>query len=342
MYLWCVVKNLLNKLKNLFKNVLAFYNTYFAIINVIITVLLFDFVENKTLSMILIVICIVDCVRWWKLIVKNMGTSSQLIGSVKQNNVLAIYGGVGSGKSTIAQYLLNKLVPNDLQYTNTKTKNKKIFTNRHLLLLDSLPHNCGVLIDEAGRQYDSFKYEKSDNSTRSRIITYNKFFRQFYGSNAYCFYVDQCEANMNTALYRSIYYVIQCKGVSIEDSALIPSLIFKLLKLFKIIKKNINNPFSLVSIEYMEFLKTGEYADHYSINIEDKDHKKLVAPIQNIFGNHNTYVFREFNPAQGTDDLYWGEDELQDEFYMEQNFDLKSLKEEFGIKGLEIDKYKRE
>lgn len=336
------MKKVFDFLKKLFKNILAFYNKWYGLINIALALILMGSIEHKGLSTAIIILCVIDTVRWWKQVFKNMGTASELIASVRQNNVLAIYGGVGSGKSTIAQYLLNILVPNELQYTNTKTKDKKIFTNRHLCLLDKLPLGCGVLIDEAGRQYDSFKYAQSDSATRSRIITYNKFYRQFYGSDSYCFYIDQCEANMNTALYRSIYYVIQCKGVDIIPSALLPNLIFKLLQLCRIVKKNVNNPFSLVSIEFMEFMKTGEYADHYSINIEDKDHKKLVAPIQKIFGNHNTYVFREFNPAQGTDDLYWGEDELQDQFYMEANFNLESLKEEFNVNGLNIQKYKKE
>lgn len=336
------MKKVLDFLKGLLKNILAFYNKWYGLLNIAFGLILMGCTENKGFITAIIIICVVDMFRWWKQVFKHMGTASELIASVKQNNVLAVYGGVGSGKSTISQYLLNILVPNDLQYTNTKTKNKKIFTNRHLCLLDKLPLGCGILIDEAGRQYDSFKYAQSDNGTRSRIVTYNKFFRQFHGSNSYCFYVDQCEANMNTALYRSIYYVIQCKGVDIIPSALIPNFIFKLLQMCRIVKKNVNNPFSLVSIEFMEFMKTGEYADHYSINIEDKDHKKLVAPIQKIFGNHNTYVFRDFNPAQGTDDLYWGEDELQDQFYMEANFSLESLKQEFDVSGLNIQKYKKE
>lgn len=336
------MKKFLNKLKSIFKSILAFYNKFYGPINLVLGLFLFGATDNKGLLTAIIIICIIDMVRWWKQVLKNMGTSTELFASVRQNNVLAIYGGVGSGKSTIAQFLMNNLIPNDLQYTNTKTEGKKILTNRHLLLLDKLPLGCGCMYDEAGRQYDSFKYDKQDSEVRSRITTYNKFFRQFHGSNSYCFYIDQCEANMNTALYRSIYYVIQCKGVAIIPSALVPNLIFKLLQLLRIVKKNVNNPFSLVSIEFMEFMKTGEYADHYSINIDDKDHKKLVAPIQNIFGYHNTYVFRDYNPAQGVDDLYWGEDELQDEFYMEQNFNLKSLRDEFKISGLDVQKYRKE
>lgn len=333
---------ILDKIKKVFKAILAVYNKYFGVFNVVITLLLFSATKNKMVLTILIALCVVDFVRWWRNVFKNLGTASELFATVRQNNVLAIYGGVGSGKSTIAQYLLNALVPNDLQYVNTLTVGKHIFTNRHLCLLDKLPHNCGVLVDEAGRQYDSFKYSSTDSDTRARIVTYNKFFRQFHGSNSYCFYVDQCEANMNTALYRSIYYVIQCKGVSIIPSALLPNIVFRLLQAFKLVKKTVNNPFSLVSIEFMEFVKTGEYADHYSINIDDKNHKKLVAPIQTIFGNHNTYVFREYNPARDTTPLIWGENSAVDRYYMESNFNLASLQSEFNINGLNIKQYKGE
>ena len=191
------MKKLLDFLKGLLKNILAFYNKWYGLLNIAFGLILMGCTENKGFITAIIVICVIDMVRWWKQVLKNMGTANELIASVRQNNVLAIYGGVGSGKSTIAQFLLNFLVPNDLQYTNTKTEGKKILTNRHLLLLDKLPVGCGCLYDEAGRQYDSFKYEKSDADTRSRIITHNKFFRQFYGSQSFCLYVDQCEANMN-------------------------------------------------------------------------------------------------------------------------------------------------
>ena len=101
----------------------------------------------------------------------------------------------------------------------------------------------------------------------------------------------------------------------------------------------INNPFSNVSIEFMEFVKLGEYADHYNVTIDDKNHKRLVGSIYTFFGSLNTYVFREFNPAKKDNKPYiWGTSKKKDNKIMEANFSLDEMKKEIKSTFLKVKK----
>lgn len=316
-------------MKNLLKNIVNFYNTWYGIINSIIYLLLLSNIKNTFFVIVVLVLLFIDAYTWYKNIFKNLGTKRELFASVGQNNALCIYGGIGSGKSTLANYLINNLIPPEKRYYNTNFKGYKAFTNDHLLLHYKLEDGCGILVDEAGGQADAYHYEKKDNQTRKRIDFLNKFFRQWYTDKSLLVYVDQCQGNMNTSLYKNIYYVIQCKGVDIKPSALIPNLICKFILFFvnkrRPLGKKLNNPFSNVSIEYMEFSKLGDYADHYNVIIQDKDHKKLVGSIYKFFSGFNTYVFRNFNPAKEHTPYVWGTDKLRDNQIMNDNFNLDSM-----------------
>lgn len=311
----------------LFSAVISFYNTWYGVINLIIgLVLLTKF--NSDIAMILICVFTgIDVYRWYKGVFKNLSTRSNLIATVKENNVLCIVGGIGSGKSTLGQYLLNRLIPSNLQYFNTFNKDKKAFTWSHLLLKNKLESPCGVFIDEAGAMMDSFHYSKEDTPVRKRAELFNKFFRQFYGSNSYCFYIDQSQANMNTSFYKNIYYYIQCKSLEVKPSCLILNWLCS-IPLFWINRKRlvkINNPFSNCHLTFYEFNVLGDYAEHYSVNIDEKNMKVLVVPIFKMFGSLDTYVFRKFNPAVSVFQYIWGTDEKQDNQIMEDNFNLNEL-----------------
>lgn len=323
------------KIVNLFKTLLLWFNKCYGPISLLVSLFLLGYIKNTLLIILVLGIGIFDMITWWKNYIKHLDEKNKLIGTIKENNVCQIVGGVGSGKSTLAHWAIKQLTKNDLRYSNTNTKGWKAFTNRHLFLLDALEEGSGVIVDEAGRQVDSFHYDKKDNDVRARIVTYNKFFRQFYGSNSYCFYIDQSVDNENTALYRSIYYFIQCKSCTQKPTEI---LLYTLFNVFKLLfrKKKLNNPFTYVSIEVMEFVKTGDYADHYSINIDDKSHKLIVCPIQAFFGIHNTYVFRNFNPAEKVKPYIWGTNEKMDAYYMEQNFALQELKKKFDSRDFKI------
>lgn len=313
----------------LFSAVISFYNTWYGVINLIIgLVLLTKF--NSDIAMILICVFTgIDVYRWYKGIFKNLSTRSNLLATVKENNVLCIVGGIGSGKSTLGQFLLNRLIAPNMQYYNTFNKGKKSFTWNHLLLKHKLESPCGVFIDEAGAMMDSFHYSKEDTPVRKRAELFNKFFRQFYGSNSYCFYIDQSQANMNTSFYKNIYYYIQCKSLEVKPSCLLLNW-FISIPLFWLNRKRlvkINNPFSNCHLTFYEFNVLGDYAEHYSVNIDEKNMKVLVTPILKMFGSLDTYVFRKFNPAEVRPQYTWGTDEQQDNQIMEDNFNLKALQE---------------
>ena len=323
------MKKLLNIVKGLLKFCCNIYNSWFGVFNLILGLLLLSHIKNSTLSVILIIITIVDLVRWWKGVFKNMSVKSELLGTIRQNNVFNIVGGIGSGKSTLGQFVLPYLVPKDKTYFNTVNSGYKAFTFRHLLLQDSLESNCGVFCDEMGAMMDSFHYSKDDNQTRSRVEKYFKLFRQFYGSNSYHINIDQCEGNMNTSLYKNVYYTIQCKSIVTRASGLLPYW-FCELGLFWLNRKRIrkfNNPFSNIHLTFMDFVRLGDYADHYSVNIDDKNMKTLVVPVYKMFGTLDTYVFRKFNPAKPCKPYIWGTDLATDEKIMIDNFNLDSLKE---------------
>ena len=318
-------------MKRLLKGVVNFYNTWFGIINLILGLVLLSYVSDTYIMIGLIVFTGIDLIRWYKGVFKNFGTKSELFATIKQNNTLCIVGGIGSGKSTLAQFVLNKFIPKEKQYYNTKNPGFKAFTNKHLLLDEKLEPGCGVLVDEAGAQVDSFHYGKDDAQTRKRIELLNKFFRQWYGSNSLLIYVDQAQGNMNTSLYKNIYYYIQCKSIEQKSSCLVANWVCSLFLYWinkrRAYNKKINNPFTNVHLTYMEFVLLGDYAEHYSVNIDDKEMKKLVCPIYNMFGSLDTYVFREFNPAKEVPPYIWGTNKEKDSLLMEQNFDLKSLKD---------------
>ena len=340
------------------KSIINFYNTWYGIINVFIGLWLLSFVKTTFLMLFVIVITGIDVFTWYKNVFKNFGTKKELFATYKQNNSLAVLGGIGSGKSTLANFLLDMFTPAHLRYYNIKHDGYRAFTNEHLLLQKKLDDSCGVLVDEAGAQADAYHYDKQDSPTRKRIDFLNKFFRQWYGDKAHLIYVDKDQGNMNVSLYRNTYYVIQCKGVDVRASALIPNFITKVILYFinksrkkkidyenSFIKKEkdkkqyfpINNPFSNVSIEFMEFVKLGEYADHYNVNIDDKNHKRLVGSIYTFFGSLNTYVFREFNPAKKDNKPYiWGTSKKKDNKIMEANFSLDEMKKEIKSTFLKV------
>lgn len=317
-------------MKKILKKIINFYNIWYGIINAILIFLCLDMFPNDTIMFIFIGLGVFDCYTWYKNIFKNLGTKRELFATVKQNMALCVYGGIGCGKTTIAEYLLNHFIPKAKQYRNTNYAGSKAVTFDHLMLKKAFEPGAGVLIDEAGAQADSYHYDKNDAPIRKRFDYLNKYYRQWYGDNSLLIYIDQCQSNMNTSLYKNIYYVIQCKGLDIKPSSLILNLIFKPICfcVSKFTGKRFNNPFSLVSIEYMEFQRLGEYADHYTVNIEDKDHKKLVGSIYEFFTGYNTYVFREFNPAKTTSPYIWGTDKDTDKAIMIDNFNFNEMKKE--------------
>lgn len=321
-------------MRKILKGIINFYNTWYGVINSIIALILVTSVNNTVFNVIIIAFAIIDAFCWYKNVFRNLGTKKELFGSVSQNNALCIYGGIGAGKSTMAEYILNHFIPAEKRYYNTERKGFKSVTYNHLLLKQKFEDGCGVLIDEAGGMADAYHYSKNDNEVRKRLDYLNKYFRQWYTDKSLLIYVDQCQGNMNTSLYKNIYYVIQCKGLDVKPSAIIPNFICKIILSFvnKLRRKNkkpiINNPFSNVSIEYMEFNKLGDYADHYVVNIEDKDHKKLVGSIYTFFTGQNTYVFRQYNPALSIPQYVWGVSKERDIEIMNNNFNFKTISKE--------------
>ena len=222
-------KNIVKVLKWL----VNFYNTWYGIINAIIGIALITSTKNTFLVILLIGFTVLDVFTWYKNIFKNLNVKRELYATYRENNSLAILGGIGSGKSTLANYLLQSTTPANLRYYNVKNKGYRAFTNEHLLLKKRLEEGAGVLVDEAGAQVDAFHYDKKEDSqTRKRVEFLNKFFRQWYSDKAHLIYVDQAEGNMNTSLYRNVYYVIQCKGVDKRPSGFIPNLIAKVILYF--------------------------------------------------------------------------------------------------------------
>ena len=328
-------------IKKTFNIILSIYNRYFGIIDAIICLLLFCNIENKIIKFTFLALGIYSAWHWYKVYFKNLDYKSRVHSKVSGNSVLAIYGGVGTGKSTLARRLLNVFVPSDKQYFNFKCDGYKACTWRHLLLLDRLEDKCGLMIDECGQQYDSFKYSKDDNGVRKRLVSLNKFFRQFHGSGSLCIYLDQSEDNVNTALYRTIFYVIQTQGLRLIHTNI---LFWGICELYNLFKKQDNwvNPFSLVSIEFADYTKTGEYAKNYSINIDADKMFYYVDSVQNMFGYHDTNVFKKYNPAKETKPYIWGTDEKLDNRVMEQNFALEDLKNSFNTNGIDISQIEKE
>lgn len=324
-------------IKKILNRTLSFYNRYYGIVSVVFGFLLFSSVENKVLKFLFLGLGIFECWQWYKNYFKNIEFRNRLHSKVEGNSVIAIYGGIRTGKSTLARRLMNVFIKEDKQYFNFKVKGKKALTWRNLLMLDRLEEKCGVMIDECGRQYDSFKYSKDDSDVRSRLVTLNKFFGQFYGTGSIALYVDQSQDNVNTALYRSVYYVIQCCGTRIIPTSTLGYYCFELYKLLTH-KKSLTNPFAIVSIEYMDFVKTGDYADHYSINIDNQKANYYVDSIQNMFGHHDTHVFKKYNPAKESVPYIWGTNSESDDTIMEQNFGLEKLQNDFNTNGIDITK----
>lgn len=323
--------------KKIIKKVLSFYNRYFGVFDGILCLILFSNIENKVLKFAFLGLGIYSAWRWYKVYFKNLEYKSRVHSKVLGNSTIAIYGGIRTGKSTLARKLINEFVPQDKQYFNFKCKGYKALTWRHLVLKDRLEDYCGVMVDECGRQYDSFKYSKEDNDIRSRLVTLNKFFGQYYGTGSLLVYVDQSEDNVNTALYRSVYYVVQCHGTRVLHTGLLFWGIAELYRLFKKIpSKKWVNPFSLVSIEFMDFTKTGQYATNYSINLDANQSMNYVDSVQEMFGYHDTNVFKEYNPAQPVVPYVWGTDNTKDDKIMEQNFSLQDLKRNVNTNGIDI------
>lgn len=351
------MKKHIRKIKQFFIKMIATYNEIYVFIDIPFYYWLSTRIEGKAKYIIYALIAI-EGYRYWKHIFKNYIHKKHFFAAVKNNNVLAIYGGIGSGKSTLANYIINRNFPKCNQYHNYKNPGSKIFTHDHLFLREKIEENSGVIIDEAGRMYDSFKYDVKFNDERLAIVTYNKFFRQFYGNNSMCIYIDQAESNLNTALYRTVYYVIQCKSITPMMTGIIPymiagainSIILSIkrnryiksknselhkLKLEKSIEKEKErvirkdarsiksnfNIFTMQAFELLDFQRIGEYGEHYSIN---KDDKSLIVMLPSImvFGNHDTRIFKSYNPGEQKTQLYWGENTKIDEEYMRKNFNL--------------------
>ena len=316
----------------------------FGVINLLLFFFLSSVIKNNTLNMILLVFSVIDIWRWWKRIVKHASNKRTLISTCKNNNAFVLVGGIGTGKSTLAEFLKGKLVTNpDNVFYNCNQKGAKALTHRHLLLLDKLPQGSVCICDEVGQMYNSFRYSTKDADWRERVVMFNKLYRQFYKDNSYIMYIDQCESNVNTAILRSLYYCIHCKSCGTEISALLPYLVWEFFATIKSLftkKPKKLNPFQLVYIEYMEFTKLGDFAEHYSVTIKDEDHKKLYGSVQSMFGHHNTYVFEKFNPAVETNYYIWGTNEETDNAIMNQNFDLQTLAKDLSkFSGFDVKKY---
>lgn len=320
-----------NFIIKILKKIVNFYNTWYGLIDVVIALWLLSLNLPTWLTAVLVVLTVFECISWYRNVWKHLGTKRELFATIKQNNSMCIYGGIGSGKSTLAEYIVTRLIPENKRYYNTNRPGFKAFTNEHLLLKKRLEDGCGVVVDEAGGQADAYHYEKKDNETRKRIDFLNKFFRHWYTDKALIIYIDQAQGNVNTSIYKNIYYVLQCKGLDIKPTGYIPYLFAKLVIaiLSKFTKKKYNNPFSNVAIEIMEFSKLGDYADHYMVTIDDKNHKFLVGSIYEFFTGQNTYVFRDYNPASVDKRPYiWGTNKESDALIMDKNFNLSSIQEE--------------
>lgn len=321
-------------MKRFFKRLYCHYLMFFGVYNALfVLILCLTCITDLSLIIGLGVFQVVETYFiWYKRVWKNREDVNYLFGNISQNNLLAIYGGIGTGKSTLANYILNTYVPNkELRYYNYFKKDCRCFSHDYLFMKKSLPDGAGVLIDEAGRTYDSFagNYDKTKDVERSRILFFNKFFRQFYTDKALCIYVDQTEANLNTALRRTIFYVIQCRGVQFKAMPLLLGGFYAFLNaMFKWTSYNI---FALYDIDFMDFNKVGDYADHYSLNYDAKDVKHFIRPAVDLFSNNDTYVFRKYNPNiyNESEDYIWGSDVDIDSFYMEKNFDFSALSDEF-------------
>lgn len=348
-------------MKNFIKKLIAIYVNIYAFIDIPLLLFVSTLLPDKSKVIYLLYgLCIYEGYRYYKYVIKNYIHKKHFFGTVENNNVLAIYGGVGAGKTTLANYLLNKKFAACEQYHNYRNKGTKAFTHQHLFLKEKIEENSGVLIDEAGAMYDSFKYQKEHNDDRKNIVNYNKFFRQFYGDSL-CIYVDQSESNLNTALYRTVYYVVMCKSCCSAPAPLIPYAINELFlyitnsiyrsnlktkKIKELKKMNLSkeefrekkkkefarirkqrkgfNLFSFRVFELMDFCRVGEYGEHYAINKDDKS-LMVYLPAVSVFGYHNSRVFKEYNTAQEKKDYFWGADKDIDDSLMKKNFDFKEI-----------------
>lgn len=322
-------------LKMIGSAIFSHYLMWFGIYNIPVTILLISAINQTPFLILAVAVQIIETYFiWWKKVFKNRGDTTYLFGNISQNNLLAIYGGIGTGKSTLANYVINHYCKDDnLKYYNYYKKGFKAFTHDYLLLKKALPKGAAVFIDEAGRMSDSSKsnYDKKNDAKRANILAFNKFFRQWYSDQSICVYVDQCESNMDTALRKTVFYVVQCNGVQRIAMPLVLGGLYSLFNMiFKWSKYNI---FGLVDIEFMDFNKLGDYADHYSINYDAKDRKHFIRPAYELFKGNDTYVFEKYNPAtyNEDEDYEWGTDENTDSRFMDMNFDLSSFNKELGI-----------
>lgn len=324
-------------MKKILKKIYAHYLMFFGVYDAIITVMLCGVVKDTSAVIVLIALQFIETFFvWYKKVFKYRQDSTYLFGNISQNNLLAIYGGIGTGKSTLANYILNTYIKDDnLKYYNFEKKGYKAFTTDYLLLKKALPDGAGVICDEVARTCDSFmsSYDKKNDEGRSRILFYNKFFRQFYTNKALCIYIDQCEDSVNTAVRRTVFYVIQCRGLQVKAMPLLLGGIYGFINaLFKFTKYNI---FGLADIDFMDFNKLGSYADHYSLNYDAKDVKHFIRPAFELFAENDTYVFKKYNPCKYSEDedYIWGSDLDVDKKIMEDNFKLAQLKEDLQNKN---------
>ena len=216
-----------DRIKYIGRKLIYVYNIVYPVINTLIFLLMYEKLDNTSL-IIFVIYLVIEYWIWIKRQIPYMRMLYDFLAKVTDKSVLAIYGGVGSGKTTLATYLMNKYYPKESHYYNFKVDGAKIFNHQHLFLKEKLIEKPCVLIDEAGGFYDSFKYDKKYNAERKEIITFNKYFRQFYGDGL-CIYVDQAESNLNTALYRSIYFVVQLDSIRTTMSSPVMYMFYKLI-----------------------------------------------------------------------------------------------------------------
>lgn len=340
---------MIDKIKLIFRKLLYIYNMAYPVFNSLIFVFLLNKLDN-TLIIISIIYLTYEWYNYIKVVLPRFKQLWTLLAKINNKGVIAVYGGVGSGKTTFATYLMNRYYPKASHFYNFYVEGANIFSHKHLFLKDKLPEKPCILIDEAGGFYDSFKYEKKFNAERKDIIAFNKYFRQFYGDGL-CIYVDQSEANLNTALYRSIYFVVQLDGIREVATSVIPNLFYKLIiaikrevMLSKSMRKynrkdytkadwkqlikdtlktiKITNMFSFQEFSYFNFSVVGDYGNHYSIN-KDEALSQFLIPSKEVFNNSfNTRIFKDYNPATDKGINHWGFDGTLDKEIMQSNFGL--------------------
>lgn len=330
----------------LFK-IFSFYLKWFGVFNAALYIFIITQIDNETITILLIALGVYETYfLWFKKVVKNFGNMDNATSRIQEAQNVLIIGSSSTGKTTLANYFISRFVPDkNKQYYNYNKPGYRAFKQKHLLLEEGLPQNCGVVMDEESAQIDNADYAVRFDGTRRRIRMFNKFYGQFYGRSAYIFYLDQAEAFMNTALRRFSSLTIYTLGTVEIAAPLIPSLLFKLFNGFKnshgyyengkFLKYNL---FGLYAVRVLLFNKLGESAEHYSLNYDAIDGIPLICSGVEFFSNSDTYVFKKHNPCQykPENDYIWGSDIAEDNRIMDENFRLSemSIPVKFGSDGM--------